>query len=269
MTLLPNTNVVYGAQFNTSSDGFTFYGTTPTAAACSSLCEKDNNCIAFTWHDWLQPSGDRQWDGQCYGVDSGHAVSQHAQTHHVSGLKTSIPSFIASGWVAHNIKAPSEMTGLRINNTRAIRARWPNADPEYDLFPKGWVSGGRYRRPRTFPAAEDVVVHSPNRSSEGPCQSSSGYCYYTTGIGGACSGLGFEPASGYWCSADPPRGASYSTKFPSGLDFQDVTATMNPWHHWKPNETVVNAFREGHWFSYVFLIDNYTVSDNGGGVSCA
>ena len=70
MTLLPNTNVVYGAQFNTSSDGFTFYGTTPTAAACSSLCEKDNNCIAFTWHDWLQPSGDRQWDGQCYGVDS-------------------------------------------------------------------------------------------------------------------------------------------------------------------------------------------------------
>ena len=23
----------------------------------------------------------------------------------------------------------------------------------------------------------------------------------------------------------------------------------------KPNETVVNAFRDGHWFSYVFLVD--------------
>ena len=41
---------------------------------------------------------------------------------------------------------------------------------------------------------------NPNRSLEGPCSSSSGYCYYATGVGGACAGLGFEPPAGYWCA---------------------------------------------------------------------
>ena len=43
-------------------------------------------------------------------------------------------------------------------------------------------------------------VLNPNRSLEGPCSSSSGYCYYATGVGGACAGLGFEPPAGYWCA---------------------------------------------------------------------
>eukprot|EP01047_Picozoa_sp_COSAG01_P001292 COSAG01_NODE_28_length_36622_cov_14.695751_21_plen_44_part_00 len=33
------------------------------------------------------------------------------------------------------------------------------------------------------------MVHTPNRSLDGPCSSSSGYCYYATGVGGACAGM--------------------------------------------------------------------------------
>jgi hypothetical protein len=32
-------------------------------------------------------------------------------------------------------------TGLSVNGTRAIRARYPNANVETDLFPYGWICG--------------------------------------------------------------------------------------------------------------------------------
>ena len=101
------------------------------------------------------------------------------------------------------------------------------------------------------------MVTSPNRSAEGPCSSSSGYCFYATGVGGACAGLGFEPPSGYWCAENPPRGTTYSTKFPSGLGYDAGAFDGKSWPNYRPNTTVVNAFRSGHWFSYVWLIDSY------------
>jgi hypothetical protein len=152
------------------------------------------------------------------------------------------------------------MTGLRIGGKRGIRARWPNGDPEYQLFPAGWqpAGGHDWAPPKSFVKAEDITVDSPNREDEGPCTSSSGYCHYVTGVGGACAGYGYEPPSGYWCSSDPPRGKTYSTAFPSALHFGDSPlASKQPWTSWKANQTVINAFRSGHWFSYVFLVDKY------------
>ena len=65
-----------------------------------------------------------------------------------------------------------------------------------------------------------------------------------TGVGGACAALGFEPPSGYWCNANPPRGSEYSVKFPSGLGVGDAAFDGRKWKAWKPNETVINAFRQ-------------------------
>ena len=69
---------------------------------------------------------------------------------------------------------------------------------------------------------------------------------------------GFEPPSGYWCLTDPPRGKGYSVAFPSALDYNAKGASKDfQWPSFKPNRTVINAFRQGHWFSYVFLVDKY------------
>eukprot|EP01052_Picozoa_sp_SAG31_P025550 SAG31_NODE_2245_length_6101_cov_1.381539_4_plen_180_part_00 len=140
-----------------------------------------------------------------------------------------------------------------------VRARWPNGDPEYQLFPSGWVADSKgWQKPKTFPQTENIEVSAPNRSSEGPCASVNGYCFYTTGVGGACSGYGFEPPSGYWCLTDPPRGRGYSVAFPSALEYNKAGASKDfHWPSFKPNRTVINAFRSGHWFSYVFLVDRY------------
>ena len=65
--------------------------------------------------------------------------------------------------------------------TRAIRARFPNADPELDLFPTGWASGGA-RSGATCDPASSAVTDVPLPSNYGPGMFSD----YLFGAGGAC-----------------------------------------------------------------------------------
>ena len=120
------------------------------------------------------------------------------------------------------------------------------------------MSNYTWSKPKPVPTpATSIVVESPNRSAVGPCESVNGYCFYTTGVGGACAGPnGYEPPSGYWCNTHPPRGTSYTTAWPSALTVDAHAFDGRTWWNgtngtasssWRPNETVVNAFREGHW----------------------
>jgi hypothetical protein len=255
MTSIENTNLVYGASFGSNNSRFQYVGKTASAQECSDRCLRDSGCAAFTWHDGQQPAGSEQWELMCYFVHTGASYEGHAQTHHMSGIKRAEQNI----WVARRALAEGmRTTGLRVDGKRAIRARWPNGDPEYMLFPAGWVASGTYDNARTFPAAADIVVVQPNRSSEAACEpADSNYCFYSTGVGGACAGYGYEPPSGYWCMTSPPRGGEYSVAFPSGLTVGEDAFDGRRWGKFKPNETVVNAFRDGHWFSYVFLVDAY------------
>jgi hypothetical protein len=88
MSVLPNTNLVYGATFGKNSSCIDFVGKTPSAQACSDICKTDKNCAAFTWHDDQQPAGSVAWDEQCYIVHKGCAHPAHGETHHMSGIKT-------------------------------------------------------------------------------------------------------------------------------------------------------------------------------------
>ena len=139
MTSLPNTNVVEGATFGGNNSAVDYMGLTPDAATCSTRCLANANCDAFTWHDPHQPSSEKEWDRMCYFVNHGQAVVRHTQTHHVSGVKVPPPPAM-NVWVARGAvpAGPSRNSdGLRINGKRGIRARWPNGNPEYQLFPQG------------------------------------------------------------------------------------------------------------------------------------
>ena len=194
------------------------------------------------------------YTGEVAEVSGAHPLGKLAWTAH----NTSGGQNVYSAKLPSSALPSGDMTGLRVDGKRGIRARWPNGDPEYQLFPDGWVADNGWQKPKTFPQTENIEVMSPNRSTEGPCASVNGYCYYTTGVGGACAGYGFEPPSGYWCLTDPPRGKGYSVAFPSALDYNAKGASKDfQWPSFKPNRTVINAFRQGHWFSYVFLVDKY------------
>lgn len=64
------------------------------------------------------------------------------------------------------LKTPLEdVLGLQIDGKRAILARYPNANPEIDLFPKGWISAKtKWAAPRTYPDPKWVLDETPVRN---------------------------------------------------------------------------------------------------------
>ena len=175
MTTLPDTNLVEGCAVLGSKTGrCPFHGLTATAAACAAACAAESACAAYTWHSPHQSASNKAWDNQCYLVPKGVAPTTVNQPEHTSGKKTGgEESFvnIYSATLPKTALPLGDMTGLRVDGKRAIRARWPNGDPEYQLFPDGWAADEGWVAPKKFPQTENIQVNSPNRSTLGPCES--------------------------------------------------------------------------------------------------
>lgn len=223
-----------------------FLGRQPSAQACATAClnSKSFICNSYTWHS---VHNSEPWPFQCYGR-SDRVWAPFKDLNHTSGQVvpgTNIWTADLSG----QIDQPTQFTGLRVNGRRGIRARFPNGDPETQLFPTGWIASDfQWGRPRPHTPATEFNPATPNRSNMVKT-----FNQYYSGVGGACQGL-FDPPAGYWCLDNCPRG-NYVARFPANLTYgQDLLKT---YPSWKPNQTVVNAFRDGHWFSYVFLVDHY------------
>jgi hypothetical protein len=104
------------------------------------------------------------------------------------------------------------ITSLRTDGRRATRARYPNANPEVDLFPKGYI---------TKPTHWVAPVYPPNNPASKTCNNSDAtlcgpsktltipvdgkewhgmYQNFTVGYGGACDV--YDPPVSPWCSQD-------------------------------------------------------------------
>ena len=86
----------------------------------------------------------------------------------------------------------SNVKGLRVNGKRAIRARYPNADPEFGFQSELKANG--YLPPKT-PTMEyhDVELEYPKRDFQKFV-----FTNYFVGIGGPCEV--YDPPAGMWCS---------------------------------------------------------------------
>ena len=115
-----------------------------------------------------------------------------------------------NAWKARVVNATTttatklNMYGLRVNGRRAVRARYPNADPERTLSPEGWITSTTNWikptiSPQTNPPTEYVVTDSRYTRKD----STGNELQYQIGIGGSC--VDVEPQGGYWCSAHPSR----------------------------------------------------------------
>jgi len=106
----------------------------------------------------------------------------------------------------------TSIVGLQVNGVRAVRARFPNANPATDIFPAGYIpSAASWVPPRTFPPAVTKTTDSPVRETGIAFQK------YTVGQGGPCSV--FDPPESYWCSSDCSGGGAFTYIVPSGLSF--------------------------------------------------
>lgn len=138
------------------------------------------------------------------------------------------------------------ISGLRVNNKRTIRARYPNADPELgfgsNLIAEKWL-------PPTLPDKPDKEIN-PSQPFRNSSQS---FTKFDLGIGGPCKN--FNPPAGYWCATNIGGGGAHVYKIPSGMVATKKTLPNSPYKN--PIGAVVQTWRPGHWASWMFEVGSY------------
>jgi len=190
-----------------------------------------------------------------------------------------------------NIK---NIKGLRINGERAIRAKFPNGNPELSGnwlvgagssmgggdYDKGWITlanNTKWVPPFRHPDSEDVVandadwpsVHWPHYSGSQSGEGDQGD--YHIGVGGYCQDDLQDPIvgpTGYWCAMNPPRGQCWNnnTNKGSGCTQTHMSPDGVVWpramNYSDPTTAVILSWRGGgRWFSQMWRITEF-IADN-------
>ncbi len=140
-----------------------------------------------------------------------------------------------------------EMLGFRIDTMRMIRAKYPNADPETQGFystlrAKSWMP------PKSSPNPDkEENPDTPLRNSSNMFQK------FQLGIGGSCKD--FDPPAGYWCGSKTQGGGAFTYRVPVGMVADKSVLPNQPYKD--PTGAVIQAWRPGHWASWMFEVGSY------------
>ena len=187
--------------------------------------------------------------------DGGEVIISGAVPVKSDKLKWSVSNKATNTWKLDTSEQdlPTEF-GMRVGTRRAIRAKWPNGDPEtaaaYCVTPAGLLpsvsrpdalfytngSGLSSQYPRYFPRAHKPIDETRewwahpddwpgtfwHDVEAGHPQSIGGYGPFFYAAGGVCSGR--TPSHGYWCSSHNPRGSLGQANIdpPGGFLFKGV-----------------------------------------------
>eukprot|EP00696_Hemimastix_kukwesjijk_P008468 gnl/Hemi2/20698_TR6856_c0_g1_i1.p1 gnl/Hemi2/20698_TR6856_c0_g1~~gnl/Hemi2/20698_TR6856_c0_g1_i1.p1 ORF type:complete len:814 (+),score=271.94 gnl/Hemi2/20698_TR6856_c0_g1_i1:155-2596(+) len=151
------------------------------------------------------------------------------------------------GLFVADVSAIPNFNTLFVNERRAIRARFPNANPEIQGLhtppATGWVPNApSWLAPRPpAPGGQDLLITTPQRNG-------TNFPYFQVGIGGAASV--FNPPISYWGFSNPDAGSQFQV--PSGLVYNASTFTTKRWAN--PKTAIVHAFHGGHWGGWQFEV---------------
>ena len=121
------------------------------AAECAAACLANTSCTGYTWHD----VGTGDWAHWCYARLDGYESSDHASDH-VCGWKPASPA--NNLWQAKVPAGVQPFDQLFFRGRRLVRARWPNANPETDLAPHGFVAPHSWDAPKQYGAPNETNV---------------------------------------------------------------------------------------------------------------
>lgn len=243
-----DSNAVYGSDGSWPSvfSGFT----TPDAPSCQAKCDANFSaggaCSIYTWHDANQAG----FANQCWFRLDG-VWSPTPQSGHVSGFRTTSPNIWVADVSSFAASLPSGISGLRApDGTRLIRARYPNANPEFGFG--STLSADSWTRP-PWPIAPAVQVEpqTPNRTS------SYSFIHYQGGIGGVCAqpGFGFTETNGsmYWCGSKTEGGGAFTWRTPVGMTTSKNTLPNLPYKN--TQDAIVQAWHPARWASRMYRLD--------------
>ena len=300
-TLANNSNAVYGrAVAGANSGDIQFVTKARSWAECvdAALGKGSASFNSITWHTPGFNGRPSTFDGECFGV-TGTEWDPRGEAGVVSakgpGAGPPVPppnvymldlSKLPAGAPAAHL---DRVLGLRMFGARAVRAKFPNGNPELSgpdavevlTYKKGWVTEETsWIKPadRWAETKDDVAngndwpgVNWPMREEPGasaiessPQTGEGDWGDFHIGHGGFCSDI--DPPAGYWCSQNPPRGNCYDPKTrtsrgctqthmsPDGLDYRGVLPNADRYAN--PKGAVVQAWRCIRWFTNLCLVDS-------------
>lgn len=185
-----DTNAVYS--FRPTPGKVVVNSTQTTWQACLAACKANftagGGCNVFTWHDKNQ--GSYAYD--CVFRFDG-LYDTREQEGHVSGRHMYAPN-IWKAKVSSSVLQKQGILGLRVDGGRAIRARYPNANPEIDGF--GSSLKAKSWGPQNTPKEPAVEINPPTPFRN----TSDSFQTFQLGVGGCCEH--FTPPGEYGRRAD-------------------------------------------------------------------
>ena len=224
-----------------SSKSVRFFGKVNFSLTCNAACANDDKCTSFVYFDTIP------YKSMCYFRLDGH-WNPEPQNGCFSGKKIDI--------YASDLQLPSSKSfnTLFVNGDRAVRARFPNGNPEntgLHTVPTGYVGKAEKWLPakKSDPAIEIQIKNPIHNHTQFPI--------FQLGIGGPV--YQFDPPESYWATKDPYGGVTYEV--PSGLVYNDSLEFAK--HEWKkPHAGIVHAYMHYHWGGWQFQIDDRNMSSN-------
>jgi len=165
---------------------------TATAEDCVQLCQQQHGCRL----------GVGVWGAagsvhKCYcKTDASSVETIGGHPGNVAFNSTPCPANI---WKTRLAPSQADITGLLVDGVRAIRARYPNADPEVDKFPLGCVVACTNNREQTESLASSSFTSGKggNEEKEKGCLFVCLFVFCFWGVGGGVGGK-----EGYGCEGD-------------------------------------------------------------------
>ena len=146
-----------------------------------------------------------------------------------------------------------QLLGLRVNGGRAIRARYPDADPEQGFGPGLLPNGALPIDNSSETPLTDIYPALPDRNASGAIAT---FARFNLGIGGPCEK--FTPPAGYWCGTHTAGGGGIQyTGTPSGIVIAaDGEAKVLPkFPYSNVTGAIVQMLRPNMWDSWMFEVD--------------
>jgi len=141
---------------------------------------------------------------------------------------------------------------LRVNGSRVSPARYPNANPEVEFWPIGYLKSNKtdWLPPKISPKPNPAMIVNVtlyNRSWDDY------FDHYGGGIGGTCSI--YDPPFSYWCQTRFGGGCGGCTTWniPGGLNYSN--SLKKKYATWQDAHLV--AWRKSHWANWRFELKNY------------
>ena len=230
----------------TSQKEALFYGKLLTVEECSNACLQNAQCNGFTYYDASSYTHPfmcyMRMDGQWNPVYDPSGSSSSSQKVNIMVADLSDQS-------------PNDFTSLFINNRRAVRARYPEGNPEttgLHTNPTGYVpSAVKWLPPSTKEPGKEVLVAEPNRTG-------SYFINFQIGVGGSVSV--FNPPESYWGTAHPAGGGGSTYFIPTGLQYPSNVSFINrTWSN--PSTGIVHAFHGRGWGGWQFKLNERDEND--------